>query len=122
MVRTMSKSPSKTSTGSSSLAPWLGIALIVILFDQLTKIAVQKVFAYGVAHAITTFFNLVLVYNRGAAFSFLAMAGGCINPRRCSEDTVGYGAQWAMDHQPQRGTCLAQRPPNRHSLGPEGTL
>ena len=65
-----------TSTGSSSLAPWLGIALIVILFDQLTKIAVQKVFAYGVPHEVTPFFNLVLVYNRGAAFSFLAMAGG----------------------------------------------
>ena len=76
MARTMSKSPSKTATGSSSLAPWLGIALIVILFDQLTKIAVQKVFAYGVAHEVTSFFNLILVYNRGAAFSFLAMAGG----------------------------------------------
>ena len=72
MARTMSK----TSPASGTLAPWLGIALIVILFDQLTKIAVQKVFAYGVAHEVTPFFNLVLVYNRGAAFSFLAMAGG----------------------------------------------
>nr|WP_233831828.1 signal peptidase II [Paraburkholderia sp. ZP32-5] len=67
---------SKTSARSSSLAPWLGIALIVILFDQLTKIAVRKVFEYGVPHEITSFFNLILVYNRGAAFSFLAMAGG----------------------------------------------
>jgi signal peptidase II len=70
MSRTLSK-----STGGS-LAPWLGVAVIVILFDQLTKIAVAKVFAYGSSHAIAPFFNLVLVYNRGAAFSFLAMAGG----------------------------------------------
>ncbi|NML29285.1 signal peptidase II [Paraburkholderia antibiotica] len=67
---------SKTSVRSSSLAPWLGIALIVILFDQLTKISVRKVFEYGVPHEVTSFFNLILVYNRGAAFSFLAMAGG----------------------------------------------
>jgi signal peptidase II len=71
MARTLSK-PAK----SGSLAPWLGVALIVILFDQLTKIAVQKVFAYGVPHMVAPFFNLILVYNRGAAFSFLAAAGG----------------------------------------------
>jgi len=70
MARTLSK------PASGSLAPWLGVALIVILFDQLTKIAVQKVFAYGVPHAVAPFFNLILVYNRGAAFSFLAAAGG----------------------------------------------
>lgn len=45
MARTMAKTTSKASAGNSSLAPWLGVALIVILFDQLTKIAVQKVFA-----------------------------------------------------------------------------
>jgi signal peptidase II len=75
----MAQSMAKQTTGSTrsgSLAPWLGIALIVILFDQLTKIAVQKVFAYGEPHALAPFFNLILVYNKGAAFSFLAMAGG----------------------------------------------
>ena len=70
----MAKTLSKRS--SSSLAPWLGVALIVILFDQLTKIAIAKVFAYGEPHALTPFFNLLLVFNRGAAFSFLAAAGG----------------------------------------------
>jgi len=70
MARTMAKQ------GSGSLAPWLGVAAIVILFDQLTKIAVARVFAYGEPHALTPFFNLLLVYNRGAAFSFLAAAGG----------------------------------------------
>jgi signal peptidase II len=75
MARSMAKTSPSTASGGS-LAPWLGIALIVILFDQLTKIAVQKVFTYGVPHALAPFFNLILVYNKGAAFSFLAMAGG----------------------------------------------
>jgi signal peptidase II len=61
---------------SGTLAPWLGIALIVILCDQLTKIAVTKVLAYATPYPFTPFFNLLLVFNRGAAFSFLAAAGG----------------------------------------------
>jgi signal peptidase II len=70
----MAKTMTKPAGGT--LAPWLGIALIVILFDQLTKIAVTKVFAYAEPYAITPFFNFFLVFNRGAAFSFLAAAGG----------------------------------------------
>jgi signal peptidase II len=71
----------KTTTFSSqknrgSLAPWLGIAAIVILVDQLTKIAITKTFAFGEEKVITSFFNLVLAYNRGAAFSFLSNQGG----------------------------------------------
>ena len=48
----------------------------MILFDQLSKIAILKTFAYGAQHELTSFFNLVLVYNRGAAFGFLSTAGG----------------------------------------------
>ena len=70
----MAKTMTKQAGGT--LAPWLGISLIVILFDQLTKIAVVKVFAYAQPYAITPFFNFFLVFNRGAAFSFLAAAGG----------------------------------------------
>jgi signal peptidase II len=61
---------------SGRLLPWLGLALIVVLCDQLTKIAISRTYAYGVPHEITSFFNLVLVFNQGAAFSFLASAGG----------------------------------------------
>lgn len=61
---------------SGGLAPWLGIAVIVVLFDQVTKITVNRVFAYGDSHPITSFFNLVLAYNKGAAFSFLAASSG----------------------------------------------
>ncbi|PMS15213.1 signal peptidase II [Trinickia dabaoshanensis] len=72
----MAKSRSMQASGSSSLAPWLGISLIVILFDQLTKIAVTKVFSYATPYAITPFFNFLLIFNRGAAFSFLSSASG----------------------------------------------
>jgi len=71
----MAKAMTKQRSGGS-LAPWLGVALVVILVDQLTKIAIARVFSYGHGREITSFFNLVLVYNRGAAFSFLAAAGG----------------------------------------------
>jgi signal peptidase II len=65
-----------TPTASASMAPWLGIAAIIILCDQLTKIVVNKLFVYGEEKVITSFFNLVLAYNKGAAFSFLANESG----------------------------------------------
>jgi signal peptidase II len=55
---------------------WLAIAAAVILFDQVTKWAVEHTFALHEVREITSFFNLVLVYNRGAAFSMLSDAGG----------------------------------------------
>ncbi len=51
---------------------WLGIAAIVVLLDQLSKITLSQMLAYGQSEQITSFFNLVMVYNKGAAFSFLA--------------------------------------------------
>src|SRR5437868_402947 len=64
------------SSSNSSLIPWLGIALIVVLLDQITKVTILKTMVYGASHAVTSFFNLVLVYNKGAAFSFLAAEAG----------------------------------------------
>ncbi|SEO16172.1 signal peptidase II [Duganella sp. CF517] len=61
---------------SSSLIPWLGIAFIVMLIDQLSKITITRTFQLGEEKFITSFFNLVLAYNKGAAFSFLHNAGG----------------------------------------------
>ena len=54
----------------------LGIAFIIALVDQLTKITVERLFTYGETRPVTEFFNLVLVYNPGAAFSFLGDQGG----------------------------------------------
>jgi signal peptidase II len=61
---------------SSSLIPWLGIAFIIVLIDQLSKITITRTFQLGEEKFITSFFNLVLAYNKGAAFSFLHNAGG----------------------------------------------
>jgi signal peptidase II len=61
---------------SGSLLPWLGIALIVILADQLSKTLIIGMFRPNDSHWVTSFFNLVRVHNTGAAFSFLAGAAG----------------------------------------------
>ena len=55
---------------------WLALSAIVIGLDQLTKSWITSGFQLGDSIAITSFFNLVLAYNTGAAFSFLAGAGG----------------------------------------------
>jgi signal peptidase II len=58
------------------LAPWLGLAAAIVALDQSTKTVIERLFDYGDVHPVTGFFNLVLTYNRGAAFSFLAGASG----------------------------------------------
>ena len=65
-----------STSSNAGMAPWLGIATIIVLLDQLTKITVTRLFSYGESHPVTSFFNLVLVYNKGAAFSFLAQGAG----------------------------------------------
>lgn len=58
------------------IAPWLALAVLVVVADQVSKYAVSASLRAGEVRAITEFFNLVLTYNRGAAFSFLSEAGG----------------------------------------------
>jgi signal peptidase II len=62
--------------GSKSMLPWLSLALLIFLLDQLTKVLILGRFEHGQAQALTSFFNLVRVHNSGAAFSFLAGASG----------------------------------------------
>lgn len=52
------------------------IAGLVLLADQTTKYTVHEYTPYGWNLHITDYFNLVHVWNYGAAFSFLANAGG----------------------------------------------
>jgi signal peptidase II len=58
------------------LALWLGLALLIIVADQFTKTLILGWFQLGDSRPVTGFFNLVRVHNTGAAFSFLAGAGG----------------------------------------------
>jgi signal peptidase II len=55
---------------------WLWASAAVIALDLATKAWVSSAFQYGEVRPVTPFFNLVLVHNTGAAFSFLAGAGG----------------------------------------------
>lgn len=55
---------------------WLLLAGGVVVLDQATKYAAVAMLADRPPVAVTSFFNLLLVYNRGAAFSFLAGAAG----------------------------------------------
>lgn len=55
---------------------WLGISAVVVVLDLLTKHWIQANIAYGEHVRVTSFFDLVLFHNEGAAFSFLAGAGG----------------------------------------------
>lgn len=55
---------------------WYGISAVVIALDLYTKHLIQATFAYGDMLTITSFFDLVRYHNQGAAFSFLADAGG----------------------------------------------
>jgi signal peptidase II len=59
-----------------ALLKWLGLALGVIAVDHLTKFWVTSTLAYQEAIPVLPFFSLVRVHNTGAAFSFLADAGG----------------------------------------------
>jgi signal peptidase II len=57
---------------NAGLMLWLGIALVVVLLDQASKIMMSQFLLYGQSETITSYFNLVMVYHKGAAFSFLS--------------------------------------------------
>lgn len=57
-------------------ARWLALAVLVVVLDQLTKHLAETFLVYAQPHAVVPSFNLTLLYNRGAAFSFLNDAGG----------------------------------------------
>ena len=59
---------------------WTTVAMVLFLADQWSKTWMQHFLMIGESYKITDFFNLVLAYNSGAAFSFLADAGGWQRP------------------------------------------
>lgn len=62
--------------GRTPITGWLVLALVIIVVDQVTKIGFDNLLAYGERLGVLPFFDFVLLYNRGAAFSFLAGADG----------------------------------------------
>ena len=56
--------------------PWLAWAVFLMGADQITKTLILNHYQLGDSTFITSFFNIVRAHNTGAAFSFLADAGG----------------------------------------------
>jgi signal peptidase II len=60
-----------------SLGGWLGLSALFVLLDQITKIAIQHALVQGQSiDVLPPVITLVLAYNPGAAFSFLASGSG----------------------------------------------
>jgi signal peptidase II len=55
---------------------WLGIAALVLIADQFSKVLIVSTYQLGEGFSVSSFFNIVRVHNHGAAFSFLASEGG----------------------------------------------
>ena len=70
------KTSFKKTSATSAMLPWLGLALILLLADQFTKVLILGYYKLGDATYVTSFFNVVRVHNTGAAFSFLANESG----------------------------------------------
>ena len=60
--------------------PWFSASAAIVAVDQLVKWIFLSKFVPGERLEVTGFFNLVLVFNKGAAFSFLADAPGWQTP------------------------------------------
>jgi len=61
-------------------SPWLLLFGSLLALDQWTKRWVIEHFSYGQVEPVWSFFNLTRLHNTGAAFSFLANAGGWQKP------------------------------------------
>jgi len=59
-----------------TLGRWLALAAVVLILDQISKAWILEGFRHLERQSVTSFFNIVLVFNPGASFSFLADAGG----------------------------------------------
>lgn len=58
---------------------WLAIAGVVLVLDQITKVAAAASLVLHEPVRLLPFFNLTLIHNSGAAFGFLSSASGWQN-------------------------------------------
>jgi len=66
----------RSNNNRSGFWLWIGLAMVVILADQVTKTLIIGAMQLGDSRPVTGFFNIVRAHNPGAAFSFLADASG----------------------------------------------
>ena len=72
--------PSAAGRPRAAAAKWFALAAAIVAADRVSKLAVLESLVPGESRELTGFFNLVLVFNKGAAFSFLAAAPGWQTP------------------------------------------
>ncbi len=66
----------RSSSGAGGMLQWLGLAFIILIADQFTKVLIIGLYHLGDSTHVTSFFNVIRWHNYGAAFSFLDIAGG----------------------------------------------
>jgi signal peptidase II len=71
-----SKPSFKSGAKTGGILQWLGLAAILLIADQFTKVLIVGYYQLGDSTQVASFFNVVRVHNSGAAFSFLAGASG----------------------------------------------
>ena len=94
---------------NAGLLQWLGLAFLILVVDQLTKLLILAYYHVGESTTLTEWLNIVRVHNRGAAFSFLAGAAGW---QRWLFVAIGVGAALLIvyllrAHAGQRLFCFA---------------
>jgi signal peptidase II len=62
--------------GLAAMLPWLAGALLIIIADQACKLYFNSALQYAERWPVLPFFDFTLLYNPGAAFSFLAQGQG----------------------------------------------
>ena len=75
MAEISNREPRKSASWCS-FAVWAGVGFALLVLDQIVKVWIQTHFYEGEFLPVSSFFNLCHVRNTGAAFSFLADAGG----------------------------------------------
>ena len=66
----------RAAGGAGNALPWLWLSLVLLIADQLSKQLALSTLALHQPVPVLPFLNWTLVYNPGAAFSFLSDAGG----------------------------------------------
>ncbi|WP_051532376.1 signal peptidase II [Brackiella oedipodis] len=104
--------PARANTTERRIVPywgWLLLALVLIAADQLSKMTIEHSFEYLERLNLLPFFDFILVYNQGAAFSFLSSAAGW---QRWFFLILGIGAtliilKMLRSHKQQKLMCFA---------------
>jgi len=65
-----------TNRQRPTMLRWLALAAVLVLLDQISKYWFDATYQYGERVAVLPFFDFTLLYNPGAAFSFLADGQG----------------------------------------------